>query len=221
MADKTPVFTGLIPTNYQQYLVPFLFEEYATDLATRLDVPDDGAVLETACGTGVVTAHLRASLPPSVRLIASDLNPGMLEVAKAVLDDVQGVEFEIADGTDLPFDDAAFDAVVCQFGVMLFPDKARGFAESFRVLRSGGCLLFSVWDALDNNPLSRLIHETVMSLSPEDPATFLSRPHSCSDLTEIRDALEAEGYRGIDLHVQPRISRAESAWHVRADHHHS
>jgi ubiquinone/menaquinone biosynthesis C-methylase UbiE len=214
VADSSPVFTGSIPTNYQQYLVPFLFEEYAIDLAARLSVADDGAVLEMACGTGVVTAHLRASLPPSVRLIASDLNSGMLEVAKSVLDDVQGVEYEIADGTDLQFDDVAFDTIVCQFGVMLFPDKAKGFAESFRVLKPGGCLLFSVWDALENNPLSQLIHETIIALSPDDPATFLGRPHSYSDLNEIRDTLEAAGFRGIDIHVQPRESRAESAWHV-------
>lgn len=138
----------------------------------------------------------------------------MLEIAKSVLGGVQGIEYEVADGTDLPFADGAFDTVACQFGVMLFPDKAKGFADAFRVLKPGGHLLFNVWDTLDNNPLSQLVHETVMRLSPDDPATFLGRPHSYSDLTEIRSALESAGFRGIDLHVQPRESRAESAWHV-------
>lgn len=211
MADEAPVWIGSTPANYQQYLVPFLFADYAADLAARVEVPADGAVLEMACGTGVVTNHLRALLPSTARLVASDLNSGMLEIARSVLDGVQGIEFETADGTDLPFDNGVFDAVVCQFGVMFFPDKVRGFTESARVLKTGGRLMFSVWDSLENNRLSKLIHETTMRLSPDNPATFLSRPHSYCDLTEIKSALETAGFRGIDFFVQPRESRANSA----------
>ena len=118
--------------------MPLLFEDYAADLAQQLAVPSGGAVLELACGTGVVTKHLRSALPASTRLVATDLNPGMLETAQRMLRGVTGIEFQIADGTDLPFDDASFDAVVCQFGVMFFPDKARGFSEAARVLKPSG-----------------------------------------------------------------------------------
>lgn len=211
MTDKAPAFTGSIPANYQQFLVPFLFEDYAADLAARVAVPNDGAVLEVACGTGVVTRHLRTSLPATVRVVASDLNSGMLEIAKTVLDGMQGIEFETADGTDLPFDEEAFDAVICQFGAMFFPDKAQGFAEAARVLKPGGRFLFSVWDSLEHNTLMKLVHETVISLSPDNPATFIARPYSYADLTETKKTLEAVGFHGTDFFVQPRESRASSA----------
>lgn len=208
MAESAPVFAGSIPDNYNQYLVPLFFDGYASDLAGKVDVPGGGAVLELACGTGAVTKHLRASLPSTTRLVATDLNPGMLETAQSALSTVEGVEFQVADGTDLPFEDASFDAVVCQFGVMFFPDKAQGFSEAARVLKPGGRLYFSVWDSLEHNSLAKLAHETAMSLSPE--ISFMAMPFDYSDVSTIKATLESTGFRGMEIFVQPRESRAGS-----------
>ena len=206
MAQSAPVFAGSIPGNYDRYLVPMLFDGYASDLAAKLDAPRDGAVLELACGTGAVTRHLRASLPGTARLVATDLNPGMLETAQVALGAVEGIEFQVADGTDLPFEDASFDAVVCQFGVMFFPDKALGFSEAARVLKPGGRLYFNVWDSLEHNDLSKLVHETAAGLSPE--ITFMAMPFGYCNVSAIKATLESAGFRGMEISVQPGETRA-------------
>ena len=209
MSENAPVFAGSIPGNYHQYLVPLIFEDYAADLAKQIKVPSGGSVLELACGTGVVTKHLRGVLPASTRLVATDLNPGMLETAQRMLSAVKGIEFQIADGTDLPFDDASFDAVVCQFGVMFFPDKSRGFSEAARVLKPGGRLHFNVWDSLEYNAYGKLVHEVMLSLSPD--LTFMAMPFGYCDIRTIRAALEAAGFREIEDSIQFRDSQASSA----------
>jgi ubiquinone/menaquinone biosynthesis C-methylase UbiE len=121
-----------------------------------------------------------------------------------------GIEFQVADGTDLPFEDASFDAVVCQFGVMFFPDKVRGFSEAARVLRPGGQLHFSVWDSLEHNSICKLVHEATLSISPDDPITFMALPFSYCDVSDIKETLEAAGFADIAVDVQSRKSRADS-----------
>jgi SAM-dependent methyltransferase len=81
-------------------------------------------VLELAAGTGIVTRRLRDLLPREARLVATDLKPPMLEVARGKFRPDETVEFQPADATALPFPNASFDSVVCQFGVMFFPDTS-------------------------------------------------------------------------------------------------
>ena len=88
------------------------------------------------------------------------------------------MQWRQADATKLPFADGAFDAVVCQFGLMFFPDKAAGIREAFRVLRSGGQYLFNVWDAIEHTPITRITHETVAEFFPTDPPQFYRVPFS-------------------------------------------
>ena len=211
MEQSHRTFAGSIPENYQRYLVPLIFEDYAADLASLLALPAGGAVLETACGTGVVTRHLLAALPDGAKLTASDLNPGMIVEARARLGGVPGLTFQEADATDLPFEDGAFDAVVCQFGVMFYPDKAKGYREAARVLKPGGQFLFNVWDSLARNRASEAVHQAVGALFPDDPPKFLELPYGYQDLTVIFRALQATGFAQVDMAVQPRISRAPSA----------
>ena len=130
--------------------MPLIFEPYAVDLAERLAARRPRRVLEIAAGTGVVTRRLAATLPEGSAIVATDLNPGMLAEARTV-GTARPVDWRTADAQQLPFDDAAFDAVVCQFGVMFFPDKAKAFAEARRVLRPGGAFLFNAWDRIEDN----------------------------------------------------------------------
>src|SRR4051812_43676357 len=104
-----------------------IFSPYANDLAARLADLEQGPVLETAAGTGVVTRALVSALPQDVSIVATDLNQPMLDHASSQLSS-ERVTWRQADAQMLPFPDGTFDAVVCQFGVMFFPDKPRAFA---------------------------------------------------------------------------------------------
>jgi SAM-dependent methyltransferase len=212
--QHVPNFGGSIPENYERYLVPLLFADYAADLASRLEVPASGAVLETACGTGAVTRHLRARLPEGVRLTITDLAPAMIERAREVVGERAGIEYRQADATALPFADRAFDAVICQFGVMFFADQAQGMREAARVLKPGGRFVLNVWDRLERNVLSQAVHEAVAQVFPHNPPRFLEVPFSWHDLSRIVRDLQAAGFGRIDVSVQPRASTAPDARHV-------
>jgi SAM-dependent methyltransferase len=171
------VFTGSIPQLYEALLVPLIFEPYARDLASRVAELRPRDVLEIAAGTGVASRALALALPRGAHLVATDLNEEMLEHA-AALPTAQPVEWRQADAMDLPFADASFDVVVCQFGVMFFPDICRGFREALRVLRSGGAFLFSVWDRIEENEFAATVTEALERMFPSDPPRFLARtPH--------------------------------------------
>lgn len=204
-------FGGSVPEAYDSGLVPLIFEDYARDIAGRVDVPEGGRVLELACGTGVVTRQLRSTLPASVALVSTDINPDMMKLAQRSLEEVDGVAFAQQDATALDFDDASFDAVVCQFGVMFFPDKGRAYSEAARVLRPGGSFLFNVWSSFENNPLFGCAHDTVVSLFPEDTPQFLKIPFGYHDIEEITSAMTRAGFERTDVRVSPGTSRAPSA----------
>ena len=123
------IFTGSIPKLYESYLVPVIFEPYATDLASRISGRPLSRVLEIATGTGVVARELARILPASVAIVATDLNEPMLEQARE-MGTSRPVEWRQADAMNLPFPDGMSDAVICQFGVMFFPDKAKAFLEA-------------------------------------------------------------------------------------------
>lgn len=191
-ADKR--FAGAIPEMYDRLLVPLIFAPYADDLAARLRLRAPGRVLELAAGTGAATRALAAQLPPSTEIVATDLNPAMLQHARAV-GTARPVTWQQADALALPFPDGTFDAVVCQFGAMFFPDKSRGFAEARRVLRPGGVLLFSTWDRIEENAFAETVTAVLVARFPERPPRFLARtPHGYHDPAVIRRDLAAGGF---------------------------
>ena len=188
------VFAGSIPKLYETNLVPLIFEPYAEDMASRLAGRSLGRVLEVAAGTGVVTRRLASTLPESVSIVATDLSQAMLDQAAAI-GTRRPVEWRPADASSLPFADAEFDAVVCQFGVMFFPDKAKAFAEAHRVLRPGGVFLFNVWDRIEENEFAHAVERALASLFPSDPPRFLSRtPHGHHDRAALSRALADGGF---------------------------
>ena len=161
MAEQNDrAFTGSIPALYERYMVPLLFVPYAEDLAARAKALAPRRLLEIAAGTGVVTRVLAASLPATA-ITATDLNEAMLDFAITKLT-ARHVTWRPADGQALPFPDASFDMVVCQFGIMFFPDRVRGFREARRVLAPGGRYLFSVWADLGANDFPEAITEALV-----------------------------------------------------------
>ncbi len=201
MSDRAADFTGSIPAFYDQGLGPIFFAEFADDIARRVAVSAPTRVLEIAAGTGIVTRRLRDLLPSQAQLIATDLNPPMLEVARGKFRPDEKVEFQPADATALPFPDANFDAVVCQFGIMFFPDKDKGHREAHRVLVSGGRYLFSVWDSHRHNPIGPLITEILAEFFPDDPPQFYQVPFSYHQIDPIKDSLGAAGFTDLRIAV--------------------
>ena len=153
MTKPKAAYTGSMPEFYEQYMVPLHFGWHGKVLAERLADLTASEVLEIAAGTGAVTRALAAILPASVGITATDLNQPMLDVA-ASHTGLGRVRWRQADAMTLPFEDRAFDAVICQFGVMFFPNKRTAFAEAWRVLKPGGRFVFNVWDRLDRNVLN-------------------------------------------------------------------
>lgn len=205
-------FADSVAHVYERFLVPLIFEPYAPDLAARLASRPITRVLEIAAGTGIVTRRLAATLPAGVAIVATDLNQPMLDVG-ARIGTARPVEWRQADAMQLPFPDASFDALVCQFGIMFFPDKARAFAEARRVLRSGGMLLFNVWDRIEDNEFAHAVTAGLAEVFPDDPPRFLARiPHGYWDRAAIAGDLAAGGFIGAPRFTTVAArSRAESA----------
>ena len=134
MCGDAASFVGNIPEHYDSGLGPIIFIDYAADIARRAAASGPARVWETAAGTGIVTRQLRDFLPPGVHMTATDLNAPMLEVARTTFRPNEEVEFRPADACALPFSEGAFDTVVCQFGVMFFPQKDTSYREVRRVL---------------------------------------------------------------------------------------
>lgn len=192
--DQDRAFAGAIPQLYEQLLVPMIFEPYAADLASRVTQRLPTRVLEIAAGTGVVTRWLAATLPPDVPIVATDLNQPMLDQA-AASGTPRAVEWRQADAMQLPFADSSFDLVVCQFGAMFFPDKARAFSEARRVLSSGGRFLFNVWDRIEQNEFADVATQALAAQFPGAPPRFMARvPHGYYDTALIARDLASGGF---------------------------
>ena len=208
MATQDSAFTGSIPQLYDSCLGPMLFESYAADLARRAAALKPARVLETAAGTGIVTAALAAALP-GAEVIATDLNEAMLDVAARR---APGVRFQPAEAQALPFGDREFDLVVCQYGVMFFPDRIGAYGEARRVLKPGGAFLFNAWDNLAANPIAQIVEEAVAAMFPGDPPGFLGRtPYGYADAGRIADDLAAAGFEAVEIDPVQLPCRAASA----------
>ena len=214
MQSADTVFAGSIPALYDQYLGPALFEPYAVDLAGRLTGLAAGSLLEIAAGTGRVTRAMARTLPPAVSIIASDLNQAMVDFA-ASRPIVRPVAWRQADALALPFFDDSFDVVVCQFGVMFFPDKMAGYREALRVLKPGGRFLFNVWGPIEANEFGRVTTEALAALFPDDPPLFLARtPYGYHDPGAIATQLQGAGFTSVAIDTVTLTSELPSADHL-------
>jgi len=208
------VFAGSIPELYETYLVPLIFEPYAADLVARLASRPLARVLEIAAGTGVVTRAMATALPETLAIVATDLNQSMLDQA-SVRGTKRPVTWRQADAMKLPFADGAFDAVVCQFGVMFFPEKRVAYSEVRRVLRLGGIFSFNAWDRIEENEFADTVTTALEALFPGDPPRFLARtPHGYHDVETIKRDLAAAGFAASpEITKLTARSRAPSSDH--------
>lgn len=212
MSSTDKVFAGSIPKIYDEYLVPMIFSVYAEDIARRVAARSPSVLLEIAAGTGAVTRAMAAALPRGIRYVATDLNEPMLAVAAQRQGDDDRIIWRQADAMALPFGEAEFDVVCCQFGAMFFPDRVKAYGEVKLVLKGDGTFVFNVWDRIEDNEVT---HEATIALGkmfPDDPPRFMVRvPHGYHDKAVIRTDLERAGFRDISIETRSEISRAPSA----------
>ena len=211
MADTSNRFTGSIPELYHRYLGPVLFEPYAGDLAGRLAMADRPSLLELACGTGMLTRLILAKLPEQGSLVASDLNGAMIEIAKNYVPADDRLTWKVVDAMTLPFPDSSLDGVVCQFGVMFFPDKLAAAREVRRVLKTGGRYLFNVWESLERNDMFRTAQEIMVRTFPDNPPAFYNVPYHYHDQGQIEGTLKEAGFRDVTIERVSLPCRSRSA----------
>ncbi|MDK1388700.1 methyltransferase domain-containing protein [Sinorhizobium sp. 8-89] len=212
MAETDKLFAGAIPDLYDRLLVPLIFADYARDLAARVARLKPHDILEIAAGTGVVTRALAPQMDANARLVATDLNQPMLDLAAERQGDDPRITWRQADALALPFQAWSFDVVLCQFGAMFFPDRVQAYREAHRVLKPGGYFLVNVWDAIEANELPLAVTEALARHFPDDPPRFLARtPYGYGDPAAVRADLEAAGFRNITLETLEMKSGALSA----------
>ena len=134
---------------YEEFFVPALFQEWAPRVADAAGLRPGQRVLDVACGTGVLTRAAAERVGPAGAVAGLDVNDGMLAVARQRAPEL---EWRQGRAEALPFEPRSFDAVVSQFGLMFFEDRAAALGEMMRVLRPNGRLAVAVWDSLDGSP---------------------------------------------------------------------
>jgi len=214
MTQNDSGFVGSIPEIYDTYLVPLIFEVYANDLAERTAALAPNRVLETAAGSGVLARALAPLLAPDARYFVTDLNQPMLDHAASKQDPDSRIVWQQANAMELPFDKATFNAVVCQFGVMFFPDRVAAYTEVRHVLKPGGCFIFNVWDRIETNQFADVVTQAASTVFPDNPPLFTARTlHGYHDFELIQDELIMAGFSNISIDTLEETSTAPSPRH--------
>lgn len=175
---------------YDELFVPALFGQWGDIVAEEAGVARGHRVLDVACGTGVAAAAARERAGDDGMVVGLDPNGDMLAVAERKHPDI---EWKTGRAESLPFPDAAFDAVVSQFGFMFFEDKAGALQEMMRVVRPGGRMAVAVCGAVDHSPGYAVLTELLHRLFGHDVAESMRAPFSCGDAEQLRAICDEAG----------------------------
>ena len=206
---NTPIsWSGSFPQNYEDNL-KFIFGPYAEDLAGRVELQAE-KVLELACGTGQVTERLAKHLNQEVEIIATDLSLDMMDIAKHKVT-APNLTWQQADMCAIPFRDELFDVVICQFGVMFAPDKAKAFQEMRRVLKTGGRLIFNTWGLIGNNKVFDIFNQTLVNLMNFDLGAAEQGPFAMQDEQATHRMLTSAGFKNIQTESVSKMGESSTA----------
>ncbi len=194
-------YVGNPAENYERYFVPDIGEPFARRTVAGAALQPGDRVLDLACGTGIA-ARLAAEATGSPGLIAGlDGHPGMVDVARAA--GVHGSEFEwhVGAAENLPFDDEAFDVVVCSLGFQFFADKATALREMRRVLTPDGRI--SIGTVGPTPPLFQAIDAVLGTYLGPDASGFIETVFSVHDPAAVRGMLVHAGFTGVNVELKP------------------
>lgn len=202
----------LVSAAYAEEVVP-QFTLFAKDAWRLAALPRGARVLDVACGPGTLALLAAAD---GARVDAIDFSPKMVELlrAKVARDGIDGVDARVGDGQALPFADASYDGAFSMFGLMFFPDRARGFGELRRCLCDGGVAVVGSWQPMESSvPFLASVFEALRAHIPGLP--FGNREAPLSDEDVFASELGAAGFRDIAVHAvthSPEPLRTEEAW---------
>lgn len=189
---------------YEAKFVPAIFAEWAPRIAGAAGIGPGQRVLDVACGTGVVA---RECARRGAEVTGLDLNEGMLSVARRISPDI---DWRQGDASDVPFEDGSFDAVVCQFGLMFFPEREKSLAEQWRVLAPGGRLAVSTWDAIEQIPIYVAMVGLIERHAGGDAAQALRAPFWLGDTTNLTNVFSAAGIADFEIDTHAGTERFAS-----------
>jgi ubiquinone/menaquinone biosynthesis C-methylase UbiE len=191
---------------YQRYLVPAVTALWAADLVDRAALRPGERVLDVACGTGVVARLAAQRVDQTGQVVALDLNPGMLAVARS-LPAVRGAVIEWHEGSALalPFPEGAFDVVLCQLGLQFFPDRPKALQEFRRVLVHGGRLALSVFGPIEHNPATQALANALDR--HVDPAASVAKrtEHALADTAQLRRLLADANFHEVVIDTTRKL----------------
>lgn len=214
MSKEVYKISGNDASNYEEYLGPLIFEPSAKALLPYMASLPADSILEIACGTGRLTKHLREQFPTAGRLMATDINPDMLELAQQQLND-SAITYQLADAQNLPFEDQSFELVVNQFGLMFLPDKPKGLKEAFRVLKPGGHFVFTTWDKVADMPFFKLlIDDLIIPLFKGEDINRFYTPFSLNNPDQLNADLEQAGFSEHRVAQMKFTGLANSPQHI-------
>jgi ubiquinone/menaquinone biosynthesis C-methylase UbiE len=200
MSDSEDNATGQVSKSaaeiYDELFPAAIFAEWAPRVCDAAGISPEMRVLDVACGTGVLTLVAAERVGPGGSAVGLDLNPGMLEVARHK---APHIEWRESPAESLPFEDGSFDAVVSQFGLMFFQDKAGAIAEMWRVLRPGGRMAVAVWDSLENVAGYAAVTNLLARLFGDAAANSLRSPYSLGDTTELGSLFRTAGVANASI----------------------
>lgn len=191
---------------YEAAFVPAFFEQWVPVLLDAAAVRPGQRVLDVACGTGVVARHA-AGRADGGSVTGLDLNEAMLAVARRV---EPAITWTHGDAAELPFPDGCFDVVLCQMGLMFFPDPGRAVDEMARVVAAGGVVAIDVPAALADQPAFAAFVEMVAEHAGPVAANLLTSYFTCGDLDRLTELLTAAGLVDVAAHTEAGRYRAPS-----------
>ncbi len=164
-------------------------------------------VLDIACGTGEPALPAARMVGPAGSVLATDLAPELLEVAReqATKEGLENVEFRLVDGEELDVDTSSFNAVTCRWGIMFMPAPVRCLRQAWAALRPGGRVAVSVWGPSERNPFISVpagVMRRYLESPPPDP-TLPGGLFSFADAAKLESALTEAGFS------EPRVESME------------
>lgn len=200
-ASEWDIGDATIGENYERYLVPPLFGPTADNLLAAVTPQPGDRVLDVACGTGIVARKACEYVRPNGAVVGVDMLPDMLDAARSTPPTEPPVEWRQASVGQMPFEDGAFDVVLCQHGMQFFPDKPAALREINRVMAPGGRLGVMVLDDFRRTPAVAALSDALARHIGPAPAGFVQMVGALGDRSQLGALIEDAGFR--DVSVQP------------------
>ena len=189
---------------YERYLVPIATAPWAEHLIA-LAAPRSGErVLDVGCGTGIVSRTVAPRVGDGGQVTGLDLNDDMLAVARAASATIRPtIEWRQGDAAALPFADAGFDIVFCQYAIQFFPDPAAALREMRRVLAPDGCLALMVGRSVEQNRVYGLVAETMARHAGPQAGVMMRSPFPDWTTADLRDLVASAGFpeTQVGIHI--------------------